>query len=146
MYVCIDGVKSMMGSIKVIVSRIKKENLERSNFHCSVHRHQLVSKGMPSDFSSVLVDVIKIVNFIKSRPLRARIFFIICKDMGSLDCNLLLHTSVRWASRGKELVRVFKLLKELLTSFEKNEFSLSCRPREPKLQCLACIADILLVQ
>ena len=98
---------------------------------------------MPFVFSSVLDDVIKIVNFIKSRPLRAKIFSIICKDMRSLHRNLLLHTSVHWLSQGKVLVRVLKLRKELLTFFEENQFSLSCRLLEPKwLQCLAYMSDI----
>ena len=93
--VCTDGAKSMTGSIKGMVSRIKKENPECSNSHCAVHRHQLATKGMPPDLSNVLDDVIKIVNFVKSRPLKARIFSVTCKEMGSFHCNLLLHTSVR---------------------------------------------------
>ena len=76
--VCTDGAKSMTGSIKGVVSRIKKENPECSNSHCALHRHQLATKGMPPELSNVLDDVIKIV---KSRPLKARIFSVICKEM-----------------------------------------------------------------
>ena len=97
-------------------SRELKKNSQCSNSHCAVHRYQLDSKEMPSDIS-VFDDVIKVVNFIKPKTLRAIIFFIICKDMGSLYSNLLLHTFVRWLSRGKVLVIVFELRKELLTFF-----------------------------
>ena len=75
--------------------RIKKKNSECSISYYAIHSHQLASKGMLSDFSSILYDVITIVKFIKSRLLRAKIFSIICKDKGSLSCYLLLHTSVR---------------------------------------------------
>ena len=108
MDVCTDRVKSMMGSIKGVISLSKKRKFKCSNSHCAIYCYQLVPKKMPSDFSNVLVDVIKIVNFIKSRLLRPRIFSIICKDMGSLHCDLLLHTSVCWLGQGKVLVRVFE--------------------------------------
>ena len=133
----------MTGSIKGVVSRIKKENPECSNSHCALHQHQLATKGMPPELSNVLDDVIKIVNFVKSRPLKARIFSVICKEMGSIHCNLLLHTSVRWLSRGKVLARVFELKNELLIFFEENKFGLSCMLHEPKwLQYLSYMADI----
>ena len=61
--VCTDGAKSMTGSIKGVVSRIKKENPECSNSHFALHRHQLATKGMPPELSNVLDDVIKIVYF-----------------------------------------------------------------------------------
>ena len=141
--VCTDGAKSMTGSIKGVVSRIKKENPECSNSHCALHRHQLATKGMPPELSNVLDDVIKIVNFVKSRPLKARIFSVICKEMGSIHCNLLLHTSVRWLNRGKVLAKVFELRNKLLIFFEENKFGLSCRLHEPKwLQYLSYMADI----
>ena len=111
------GTKSMTGSIKGVVSRIEKENPECSNSHCALHRHQLATKGMPPELGNVLDDVIKIVNFVKSRPLKARIFSVICKEMGSIHCNLLLHTSVRWLSRGKVLARVFELRNETIDTF-----------------------------
>ena len=101
---CTDGIKSVTGPIK---SRQLRKNSERSNSHCAVYHHQLASKGIPSDFSSVSDDVIKNFNFIVSRPLRTRIFFVIYWDMGSLHRDLLLNTSVRWLSRVKALMRVF---------------------------------------
>ena len=130
--VCTDGAESLTGLIKGVVSRIKKENPESSNSLCALHRHQLATKGMPPELSNVLDDVIKIVNFVKSRPLKARIFSVICKEIGSIHCNLLLRTSVRWLSRGKVLARVFELRNKLLIFFEENKFGLSCRLHEPK--------------
>ena len=53
--VCTDGTKSMTGSIKGVVSHIKKENPECSNSHCARHRHQLTTKGMLRELSNVLI-------------------------------------------------------------------------------------------
>ena len=64
--VCTDGAKSMTGSIKGVVSHIKKENSECFNSHCALHRHQLATKGMPPELSNVFDDVIKVVNFVKT--------------------------------------------------------------------------------
>ena len=83
--VCTDRAKDLTGSIKGVVSRIIKENPECSNSHCALHRHQLATKGTPPELSTVSDDVIKIVNFVKSRPLKARIFSVICKEMRSRE-------------------------------------------------------------
>lgn len=67
----------------------------------------------------VLNDVIKIMNNIKSRPLKTRIFETICKEMGSDHVHLLLHTKVRWLSRGQVFNRVIELKEELELFFEQ---------------------------
>ena len=72
-----------------------------------------------NELKEVLSEVIEIVNFIKTRPVKSRIFFkLTCKDMDSQHVRLLLHTEVRWLSKGKVLSRVHELQKELLTFFE----------------------------
>ena len=58
--------------------------------------------------------IIEMVNFIKTRPLKSRIFELLCKDMNSRYVRLLLHTEVRWLSKWNVLSRVIELQKELL--------------------------------
>ena len=54
------------------------------------------------------------MNFIKSRPLNSRLFQLLCKEMGAAQKSLLLHTEVRWLSRGKVLRRIYKLREEVV--------------------------------
>lgn len=53
------------------------------------------------------------MNFIKAKPLQSRLFDKLCEDMGSLHKSLLLHTEVRWFSRGKVLTRLVELREEV---------------------------------
>ncbi|XP_076044912.1 zinc finger BED domain-containing protein 5-like [Oratosquilla oratoria] len=48
-----------------------------------------------------------------SRPLNARLFAMLCKDMGSDYEALLLHTEARWLSRGKVLTRLYQVRDEV---------------------------------
>ena len=61
---------------------------------------------------------IKIVNFIKSRPLHSRLFATLCTEMGAEHQQLLLHTKVRWLSRGRVLIRLFELRFEVKVFLE----------------------------
>ncbi|KAJ4946266.1 hypothetical protein JOQ06_023934 [Pogonophryne albipinna] len=65
---------------------------------------------MPPDLTAVLEQAVKIVNYIKSRPLKSRLFSTLCNE----HHGLLLHTEVRWLSWGKVLSRVYELRDELV--------------------------------
>jgi len=63
------------------------------------------------------------VNLIKTRPVKSRIFELICKDMDSQHVRLLLHIEVRWLSKGKVVSRVHELQKALLTFLREKGMS-----------------------
>ncbi|XP_072399564.1 protein FAM200A-like [Diabrotica undecimpunctata] len=67
--------------------------------------------------NDVLQTVVKIVNYIKIRPLKARLFNSLCSAMDSEHTQLLLHTEVGWLSRGRVLQRFYELKEELLVFF-----------------------------
>lgn len=50
---------------------------------CNIHREVLVSKNLTDNLKIVLNTSVKIVNFIKTRPLQSRLFEKLCEEMGN---------------------------------------------------------------
>ncbi len=69
-----DGAAAMVGHISGSLARIQNKNKIVESIHCCCHRQALAVKRMHENLKLVLNDVVKIVNFIKSRPLNATIF------------------------------------------------------------------------
>jgi len=91
----------------------------------------------------VLNEAVKGVNYLKSRAMNSRLFSILCDEMGSEHRQLLLHTEIRWLSRGKVLKRLFELLSELQIFLSNCNHELSNRFKdEVWLSRLAYLADI----
>ena len=67
---------------------------------------------MPHELHSVLKDVVKVINLIKAHAL-SRLFEQLCEEMDAEHKRLLLHTEIRWLSRGRSLARVFELREPL---------------------------------
>ena len=80
------------------------------------------------------------VNFIKTIPAKLQVLQKICTNMDSQLKRLLLHTNVRWLSRGKVLTRAHELRHELLAFFEAMKQSHICN----LLKCKFCIAKLQL--
>uniref|UniRef100_K7G2A6 DUF4371 domain-containing protein n=1 Tax=Pelodiscus sinensis TaxID=13735 RepID=K7G2A6_PELSI len=132
--ICTDGAPSMIGSIKGFVTLVKEKNPDVIMTHCFLYREVLVSKTI-----GVLDAAVNMVNFIKQRPLKSRMFAKLCENM----VTLLLHIHVRWLSRGKVLTRVFELQEELLLFFKDNKAIFSDFPEDTKwLLKQAYLADI----
>uniref|UniRef100_A0A4W5NX19 HAT C-terminal dimerisation domain-containing protein n=1 Tax=Hucho hucho TaxID=62062 RepID=A0A4W5NX19_9TELE len=86
-----------------------------------IHRQALASKKLSRDLGDTLATVVKVVNFIKARPTNQRLFAHLCED--EAHQTLLLHTEVRWLSRGKVLVRFLELQDKIL-EFLRNQNTL----------------------
>ncbi|XP_076054451.1 zinc finger BED domain-containing protein 5-like [Oratosquilla oratoria] len=111
--VCIGGAGAMLGERKGLRGKIMQVASNVNFAHCIIHREALASEALVPELNSVLETAIKIVNFIKSQPLNARLFAILCKDMGSDYEALLLHTEARWFSRGKVLTHLYQVRYEV---------------------------------
>nr|ABF20549.1 transposase [Danio rerio] len=114
--ICSDGAKSMTGRHSGLISRVKEVAPNAIWTHCTIHRQALAAKKMPNDLRSVLDEAVKIINLIKAQPLNARLFHILCDELGAHYKQLLLHTEVRWLSRGRVLSRLFDLREEVFLS------------------------------
>ena len=122
--VCTDGARAMTGRHNGVAARISEVATEMRWTHCSIHREALAVKKMPEDLKSVLDSAVKTVNFIKARPMNSRLFGVLCDEIGSEHVQLLLHTEVRWLSRGKVLTRLFELHWEVQMFLQDKQFPL----------------------
>ena len=86
-----------------------------------------MAKTLGTKLKKVCDQVMEMVNFIKTRLVKARIFELLCENMDSQHTRLLLPTEVRWLSRGgKVFCRVLELRQELLAFFEEENKSKFC--------------------
>jgi hypothetical protein len=78
-------------------------------------------KSIPDELKNVLDLIIKMVNYTKSRALKTRILKKICEEAGSRYEILVLHTEIRWLSKGKVLNRFYEMKNELLQLFNNED-------------------------
>uniref|UniRef100_A0A3Q3WIE1 BED-type domain-containing protein n=1 Tax=Mola mola TaxID=94237 RepID=A0A3Q3WIE1_MOLML len=81
---------------------------------CIIHHRSLVTNVMSKELHAALEEAVEIVNLIKSRGVNARLFSILCSEMGAHCQHLLLHTEVWGLSRGKVLTRLSSFHEEVL--------------------------------
>ena len=73
-------------------------------------------KGMANNnvsaiFENFLNEIVNVVNYIRGRAKKHRMFMKLCEGMEASYKGLLFHSEVRWLSRGRVLSRVFELRK-----------------------------------
>ena len=98
---------------------------------------------MDASLSEVLPSCIKVLNFIKTRPLYSRLFAIFCGEINDEYLSQLFHTEVRWLSPGKIFQLLFELKEELLMFLcDHNTELVSIMADEIWLCKVAYLADI----
>ena len=104
-----DGAPSMHGKQNGFIAHMKALCPSILAAHCVGHRHHLVAKKISSDLHESLRVVIQTVNKIKSHSKYDRLFRKFCIDNEQEHVRLILHTEVRWLSKGNCLARFVKL-------------------------------------
>ncbi len=139
-----DGAPSMTGRLKGFVTRVKVKNPLIISTHCFLHREALMIKTMKEDLLVTLNDAVHVLNYIKGRPLKSRIFAAICESMDSEFKCLLYHTEIRWLSRGKVLVRLYKMKEKVMLFLmtENNKKYADLFADDDRRAKLAYLADI----
>ena len=98
---CTDGAACMTGRVRGFIAKVKAQNPQIVTNHCILHREALVAKTMPPELTEVLNQAVQMVNYIKSRPLKSRLFSQLCAEMGADHQSLILHTEVDGCLGGK---------------------------------------------
>jgi len=118
--VCTDGARAMAGKYGGLQALIWDRAPDMLWTHCILYREVLASKYLNPSLNFVMDCVINAVNYIKSNPVKARLFKRLCEDMSSEHTSLLYYSSSRWLSRGNVMLRAFELREEIFV-FLKEE-------------------------
>jgi len=118
--VATDGAPAMTGRHRGFLASLKQAIPNLMSVHCVIHRHHLVAKNLSERLNLTLGYVIKAVNKIKRNALNERLFVQLCSANDEDYNRLLLHTEVRWLSKGACLNR-FYLLFDSVVEFLKNK-------------------------
>lgn len=99
----------MIGRHRGLIAHLKRVSPDLFTIHCTIHRQHLVAKNLSAELHKSLNFVIKAVNQIKTHPLTDRLFRQLCHANEEDFERLLLHTEVRWLSKGICLQRFYCL-------------------------------------
>ena len=111
--------------------------------HCVIHRQSLAPKDLSPSFSDVMKVVISTVNYVRASDPNSRMFKQLCITENCNHHTLLMHTDVRWLSRGKTLERIFLLHRELATFLQDKGHRNARYFRNPDfLARLALLTDV----
>ncbi|XP_023211413.1 zinc finger BED domain-containing protein 5-like, partial [Centruroides sculpturatus] len=113
--VCTDGACTMSGQYGGLQALIKTKAPNAKWTHCVIHRKALATKNISPELNIVIDIIIKVVNFIKTRLVKARFFRKLCEDLGAEHTSLLYYCNSCWLSRGNVLSRIYELKHELYT-------------------------------
>lgn len=130
-----DGAPSMVGRYRGFATFLKERVPQVLTVHCVLHRHNLASKAISPSLHQSLNTAIKAINKIKAHALNDRLFRQLCGENDEAFERLLLHTEVRWLSKGNCLGRLCELFQTVL------DF-LQCVDADLKEKLLSCRADI----
>ena len=107
--VATDGAPAMVGRYRGFATFLKEKVPGIRTIHCVLHRNNLVAKYLSPELHKALQFCIKCINQIKAQPLKSRLFSKLCEENDEVFNQLLMHTEVRWLSRGACLQRLVEL-------------------------------------
>ena len=110
----------MVGCHRGFLSYLKKAVPKVHTVHCVIHQQHLVAKNLSEKLHESLSTVIIAVNKIKANALNSQLFHQLCIENDEDFQCLLLHTEVRWLSKGNCLKRFYTLFNSVLDFFQES--------------------------
>ena len=136
-----DGAPAMMGKNTGCLKLLKDENPNMLVVHCVIHRENLVAKNLAPKLHEILHSAIKCINYIKANAKTERLFQKFCEVNHTNYVRLLLHTEVRWLSKGNCLRRLMELF-EPLSEFLKDKSEMTLLMTTDGKAYVSYLADI----
>ena len=125
-YIMIGGAPGMVGSSNWFIAFRKQNDSYPAFIHYHCFNHQQALCGKVFNKKEMMNISMKIACSVRARSLQRRLFHAHLEEAEVEHIDLLLHTDVRWLSRGRFLERFMKLLpeiKELLKQFKDAEYA-----------------------
>ena len=101
----------MTKKVKGFIHRMKSVAPHNFHIHCIIHRQHLVAKNIGGYMEEALNTAIHEINFVKSNSANDRFLLQLCEDENIK--TPLLHTEVRWLSKGISLEKQVNLWEPL---------------------------------
>ena len=116
-----DGAPAMVGCDKGFVALCHKDESfpQFLSYHCIIHQQALCGNFL--NLNNVMKLVVKIVNKIRAQALQRRLFKTLADEIDCQYGELLLHSEVRWLSRGRVLKRFNDVLPAILQFFKERD-------------------------
>ena len=125
-YIIIGGAPTMVGSSNWFIAFRKQNDSYPTFIHYHCFNHQQALCGKVLNKKEMMNISMKIVCSVRARSLQRRLFRAHLEEAEVEHIELLLHTDVRWLSRGRFLERFRELLpdiKELLKQYADAEYA-----------------------
>ncbi|XP_069077106.1 general transcription factor II-I repeat domain-containing protein 2-like [Pleurodeles waltl] len=110
------------------------------NYHCIIHQQEVCAKVM--GFDHVMTPVVKIINSIWAKAKQHRSFKLFVEEISAEYGDFLLHTRIRWLSRGRVLRRFLSLLPEVKAFMESRNEDVTQLSSTEWLLDLAFLTDV----
>lgn len=114
----------MVGRYRGFTALLKEQVPHVLTVHCVLHRHNLVAKSKSPPLHESLNVAVKAINKIKAHALNNRLFRQLCQENDETFERLLLHTDVRWLSKGNCLARFCELFDSIVEFLEEVDAAL----------------------
>ena len=114
-----DGAPAMTGRHSRFIAQCKADPdfSKTVTYHCIIHQQAICAKVMR--FDHVMTLVVKMINSIRAKAKQHRSFKLFLQELSAEYGDVLLHTEIRWLSRGKIRQRFLSFLKEIKASWIK---------------------------
>ena len=87
---CTDGARAISGCFGGLQTLVQGVAVNAKWTHCLIHREALASQQLRDHLNGVFEVVVKTVNFIKARPLKARLFQLLCDEL-EIYCFIVMQ-------------------------------------------------------